>query len=383
MSFSSPPQILRIKRKRDQDPLQALILEDRNASLLRHKKSKPSSLASSMILTPPINAQNSQTDLKNSQVQKKFHESLLFTLARTDLVTDAERIVDDPNVIQSVLSEASGSTSKRKFVIPKRQLDEDTVIPHELSDMLSNLLTTDGASQPLSSAPPKKRRNKKLNAVLNAPLEKYELEGQTEATADQQVEDVPNSDNIESSGIDPSVEYVYDVYQLSPLTSDSHPTSLIGYVRFFDDEDNDLYQSDSADDDKAKVSDDEDSNAEDFYQNDYPSDEDAGSLASSFDPEGSVHIVGHDAFEGEAEEGYDYIDSQDVKDGEFENLYDQFYEGDEDDINLLDDDHFQPESDNESFERHQFFADDNENEMAIYRDKLYGKLKKMIDATED
>lgn len=373
MSFNSPPKILRIKRKRDQDPLQALILEDRNASVLRHKKSKPSSLASSMILTPSNYAQSSQTDLKNMQTQKRFHESLLFTLARTDIVSDRERVSDDSNVIESVLSEASGSTNKRKFVIPKRQLEEDTVIPNELSDMLSSLLTKEGGALSTDPVPPKKRRNR----IPNSALSQQQQVQETEPTAFQQ-----KDDEIESSGIDPSLEYVYDVYQLSPLTTASHPSSTIGYVRFFDDQENDLYQSDSDAEDRPKFSDDEDSNAEDFYQNDYPSDEDAGSLGSSFESDGSVHIINPNAPTDDAEEGYDYIDSQDVKDGEFEDLYDQFYDDDDDDLNLLEDDQFR-ESDNESFERNQFFPDDNENELAIYRDKIFGKLQKMINEKDN
>lgn len=382
MSFQSPPKVLRIKRKRDQDPLQALILEDRKS--LNHKRSKPSSLASSVVLTPL--KQKSELDLTHIESnQKLFHESLLFTLARTDVVDllgslESVNGLGSEEVLQSVLSEApAGSTvasGKRNFIIPKRQLEEDTVIPNELSDMLGSFLNV----EPLQLQPKKRRnRNVKPNSVNSA--------GSNQPPPINVVEPSPSPDL--DSGAD---EYVYDVYHLSsstPLTTANHPLSTIGYIRFFDDEDNTLYQSDEDQDERTQLSDDEDSNAEDFYQNDYPSDEDE--QKSIFDgeedeeedeggEEGEIVLI-HPSRADEVEEGFDYLESQDVKDGEFDDIYDQFYddddEFDEDGINFLDEDHFEDEE--ETFQRNNFFADDEQSELAIHRDRIFGKLQKMID----
>lgn len=333
-----PPRVLRIKRKRGQDPLQALILEDKRSV----KRSKPSTPVSSRVPSPV----NTPPAIKDADA-KNFY----FTLSRTD---DME-VVDD-SVVQSILAEAPGVDAekvsrKRKFIIPKSQTEEDTIIPNELSDMLNSFLSVGEGSTP--------KRKRKVRGGAS----KVETTDTTESTTVETPE-------IEAP--EPVSEYVYDVYLLSstePLTTANHPQSQIGYIRFFDDEDNDLYQSDDDDTRKpAILSDDEDSNAEDFYQNDYPSDEDAGAYSES---NSILHL---DVDGNEDEQDLDQLEAEVIQ-ALNEGDYDEY-----DDVNYLGDDHFEDDDGyDEEFTRNTFFESDKDDALAIHRDKIFGKLQSMID----
>lgn len=289
--MAGPPTVLRIKRKRAQDPLQALILESNLA-----KRSKPLSPASSRPESP-----------------HSERRSWFFELSRTDA-----NALFDAESLTSVLSESANSAKGREFVIPKQREEPDEV-NHELTDMVNSFLQQDQ---------PEIERKKRPRATAKA------------------VED----------------EYVYDVYQLStlePLTNHNFPQSQIGYIRFFDDADYELMQSD--DEVNSNVaSDDEDSNAESFYQNDYPEDEDAGALSETYESEDDLE-------ETMAKLNID-------QDTEFDNLYGDFFDGDgEQQRELLD---------NEGYERHRFFATGDDDDLAKYRDRIFGQLQTMIKETE-
>lgn len=294
----SRPNVLRVKRKRGQDPLQALVLENVPAS----KRSKQNTPANSRPGTP----------LRTTPTSGSSY--YLLALAGTaELAADA---------VSSVLAEDVGALKKRKFYLPK-SLWEDPAVPDELSDMVKSFLD--------------------VNASESQPSHKRRTRNRKESTANPVSVEVPS-------------EYVYDTYHLSePMTSDNHPQSQIGYVRFFDEE-NDLYQSDEEDDTAHKVySDDEDSNAESFYQNDYPSDEDAEGL----DPE----VILQDG-----EEAPDDL-------GNTDELYEDFFQGDES-PNFVEDG---SESEEEHVVRQRFFPHDDDDEVALHRDKIFGRLQRMID----
>ncbi|KAM9898375.1 hypothetical protein OXX79_006338 [Metschnikowia pulcherrima] len=332
--MSQPPQILRIKRKRGQDPLQALILEDSQ----RAKRSKPSSPAPSKAQTPTPEAR-----------------SWFFSLLETNDKVD----VPDAAVLASVLAEAGSSAEKRQFVIPKSQTEEDTVIPHELSEMLDTFLNVDN-----TETSKRKRRGKASPAADS---------GATQALVD---------------------DYVFDVYKLTstePLTNDNYPSSSIGYIRFFDDEEYELMQSDDENTRTQIYSDDEDSNAESFYQNDYPEDEDAGTYSDTYEPldngdddedddDDNVGPVIIDSAENA--EGHAYLQGHvqaDLIDQQFDNLYDDFFdENGANNVDFLDDGH-----EDEQFERQHFFEGDEHDEVAIHRDRVFGRLQRMINEADD
>lgn len=322
--MNAPPRILRIKRKRGQDPLQALILEDRR-SVKRSKFSTP-------VASPATSPTTSPTHSPRLAPQV-LPENFYFKLSRTDDLTVKREDEDEDMVIQSVLAEAQATeevlaATERKFVIPKKQIEEDTLIPNELSDMLQLFLSVE----------------------------------QTQSNAEN--------------------DYVYDVYYLDsePLTSANHPQSQIGYIRFFDDEDDDknenllkAYNLDK--DDDGRLSDDEDSNAEDFYQNDYPQDEDAEAMYDRASDSDSFHLK-----DGEDDE-YDFEKIRNHAGGIGFTLEEDDYE-DYGDVSYLADDQFEPEDD-EPFKRNNFFASDEHDESAIHRDRIFGRLEKMIADDDD
>lgn len=335
MLSNEPPNILRIKRKRGQDPLQALILEDRRAS----KRSKPSSPK-----TPgtPIG------DEKASKIRNFY-----FELTRTD---DSD-IVKDDSVISSILSEASGvdkpldndrkDSVTREFVIPKTQTEENIYIPNELSDMVNSLLKVEGEVKE------RKKRNRNKSFSLQS---------------------------VPEINPDPS-DYVYDVYELSasePLTSANFPQTQIGYIRYFEDEDNTFNFSD--DSTKDVLSDNEDSNSEGFYQNDYPSDEDAGLYSETYSDNEDEEKMESSQFNetGEIDEQYMNINNVNTQ-NQFDDLYDDIYgeEFENNGVNFLADDQYN-DSDQEEYQRNYFFESDKNDEMAIHRDKIFGKLQRMI-----
>ncbi|CAI5760159.1 unnamed protein product [Candida verbasci] len=293
-----PPSILRIKRKRNQDPLQALILEDKQSI----KRSKPST---------PLTTPTKSRSIEN-------FNNYVFKLQRTDDKVN----IQDESIINSILKESNGNN----FIIPKNQIEQDTTIPHELSDMVQSYLSFD------KNSPPRRKRSSRKSF----------------------------SEDKKQPILD---DYVYDVYIMDtnePLTSANHPSSQIGYIKFFDETSNELINNDDDEkDDERVLTDDEDSNAESFYQNDYPSDEDAGGLEDPVEFEGETEDDGYVPYDGTGLKGDEYYDY-----GELEN-----YE---------EDDYFE----DDNYNRNQFFDTDKDDPIAIHRDKIFNKLKNMINEDE-
>lgn len=372
---NQPPKILRIKRKRHQDPLQALILEDRRSA----KRSKPSSPSSSPKLSP-ISTPRRIISAENL--------NYVFKLARTD---ESNKVnANDESILNTILAESQhGSIDespfpennhpKRNFIIPKHQIEEDIEIPNELSDMIDNFLT-------LEHEDGKKKR--KLRGGKNRRASNDSSSGTSSTIRTQLI----NNKEVEES------QYVYDVYQLidsEPLTSANHPLSQIGYIRFFEDEnDQSLLMNDEEDENRPSVlTDDEDSNAESFYQNDYPSDEDDGGFIINQDDElnndddvKNNHTGIHENNDDDDDDD-DYDDNEGYvpHDGVGFSGNDEYYDYEELE-NLDNEDYYYGEDEDEDgnnmndqkFKRNKFFDSDVSDPIAIHRDKIFGKLEKMI-----
>lgn len=364
-----PPQILRIKRKRGQDPLQALILGDLQAA----KRSKPSS--------PRANAVPQPLEVR----------SYYFHLAETD-----DRVTDsDSNVLSSVLSESSlkGSNKrKRQFVIP-RQNEEEDKIPHELAEMLDDLKVDD----PPRSRKRRGRKNKELAESWGNSTPEFGQDSQGIGHSNQsgnessknsaQSSQSLNQNSGETGVIQDSKsigaeadadEYVFDVYKLSTadvLTNANYPLSQIGYIRFYDDEEFGMLQLDDENGSPTAVhSEDEDSNAESFYQNDYPEDEDAGTYSDSYeydtDNYGAIIVDSAESAEAQAYlSGHVQADMAEPQ--HYDDLYDDFFDQDGNQVADL-----VPSDDD--FQRQNFFADEEDDALAIHRDRIFGRLQKMI-----
>ena len=284
--MTSIPSVLRVKRKRTDDPLQALILEDQRVN----KRSKTVLPSPRLGLTASLS---------------------VYQRARTD---DHDHNMDGHTLLQ----ESVGDGQRRQFVLkPTQELAEEE-LPPALSDMVESFVNTTDTDAP----PPRRRRGRRASdfgAKVASPLD----------------------------------EYVYDVYQLAPVTLATHPKLMIGYVQFFDENGDNLYPSDEANSDRV-VLDDEDLNAELFYQNDYPSDEDAGSVALATS---ALYLDDDDI---EYIEGVDYLGSFNLHDDSTESwAHGGFVDGD--------------------VSRQSFFPSDIDDPMAQHRDRIFGRLQKMID----
>lgn len=287
IDMSTIPQIVRIKRKRGQDPLQALILEGAQTA----KRSKTSSPA-------PTNSSSVDSDAK----------SWYFELSSTD----DRSLSKEGNEAGLVLSETSTLLKLRHFVLSQPQTEEETKIPQELHHMLDEFLTlNDHLPEKL-----KKRRGSLLKVSDGTPSE-------------------------DPSHNDKADDFVFDVYKLSnnaPLTSMNYPQTQIGYIRFFEDDKSGLLNVDESKDLRINyLSDDEDSNAESYYQNDYPEDEDAGELSETYEDFNADSDDDYDSYDeipiitqsAEQKEGQAYLRSQAIiMNNDFDNLYDEFFDED-------------------------------------------------------
>lgn len=297
MKATELPRVLRTKRKRGDDPLEALIIEDSNSS----KRPK----------------------LENKDIPVEFY----YKLSRTDEMTE-ER---DASIVKSILSEIeqelenndgddSLSTRKRKFFLSKKKKTlEDLTIPYELTDMLTKYLSVNSAADT--------RYN------IGTSRGKVDKGGSRKVDA--------------TSESDVTSDYVFDVYYLSKENNDTiypHDYSRIGYVSYFDEEETFNISENEKDSNGNLFSDDEDSNAESFYQNDYPSDEDAENdgfsdeeyLDRSASYEDYYNDEGYSSVHRPANSGID-LDDEAEDTNEFDGLYDHIYRVSHDQMNILSD----------------------------------------------
>lgn len=280
------PKILRIKRKRGQDPLQALILEGHSLA----KRSKTSSPG------PSFNSKQ-QEDAKN----------WYFELSSTD-ARETNRLGLENGLM---LSETATLLEKRQFVIPKQDDTEAPELSQQLHQMLDNFLTLEEEVP----ARIKKRRGSSIKPAEDTSFDRLKSD-----------ED----------------EYVFDVYKLTsnePITNMNYPQSQIGYIRFFDDEESELVNVDESRDPRTDIySDDEDSNAESFYQNDYPEDEDAGEFSETYEHSNENSDDDSDGLYGYGGENSSLIEPSDLRShfksytrsmgasGEYDNLFDGYFD---------------------------------------------------------
>lgn len=128
------------------------------------------------------------------------------------------------------------------------------------------------------------------------------------------------------------------------------------------------------------LSDDEDSNAEDFYKNDYPEDEDDYSDVEA-KSESSIEVLTesmHQSQQISTNEASLDDDAQLLLDeDEFDDLYDELYDEDGNGpSDFLETENFDGAN---IYPRQNFFPGEEEDEIAMHRDKIFGKLQKMID----
>ncbi|VEU21879.1 DEKNAAC102825 [Brettanomyces naardenensis] len=353
--MSAPPQVLRIKRKRNEEPLQALLFENPP----NRKKTRTSG--------------QSDYVFKLARTERSLREKLPFVLNPEAQSTKGRKIFSLPKL------------SARSRQSPKRpQTASEPQVNSELLEMVDDYLRSDEAR-----------------------IEEHRLQKRRKSSSSQGVRPVLRrpKDDRSAGDINHEEEYVYDVYYRDKAISDEVEKGNIGYVRFSED-DLDLLEDDE-EPDSGIVTDDEDSNSENYYQNEYPEDEDG-----DYD-EGEVEIGESDE---DQDETFDIIDDKkqfarlnhgldrSVTDADYERMTGNVsemisksaaaeesvdssgymgkssgFEGDSSEY--MDTDETGDETgDSEAvhFERHQFFASDRDDPLAIHRDRIFGRLQGMI-----
>lgn len=172
----------------------------------------------------------------------------------------------------------------------------------------------------------------------------------------------------------PSSDYVYDIYHLESVPEKEFDAykedSDVGFVKIVyadidlvPDEDDDLADK--------PLSDDEDSNEENYYRNDYPEDED-DDRSILFGSEGEEIAITKNSAENPTE-SYDDLFS---RLGNNNNILSSLNAMNFIDLDEGENDGYDKASDPETFPNEQ---DSDEDPMIAYRDRIFGKLQRMID----
>ncbi|GMM34243.1 Iwr1 protein [Saccharomycopsis crataegensis] len=264
MQKKKVPEVVRIKRRVSDDPLQALILES-------HRQLKRSKSSTYLFKLTRTDSDSNKSVSENGSLLQRYPRGVS-TNAKSS-------------------STAYGNDDQRTFVLQSMStqeeipdvLDQDVQgeVPPELVDMVSEYLQSEGKSENKSTIAPKRIKRPGHSSALR--------------------NEIKNDDNDDEKG------FVYDVYYRDKAIYDESEKSgiSIGIIKFAD-EDLELLTDDEDDNsDLARLSDDEDSNAEDFYRNDYPENED--------DDKGIV-IGNEDQWYSDDEDYYKQFDNEDDND---------------------------------------------------------------------
>lgn len=369
MKSQEPPQVLRVKRKRTDDPLQALVMETgrrqikRPRYVFRLKRTEERDIEdSTAVLTASESRENNKPVFKIPSTRKS-----------KGVGNGGEWSAGDK------ASREPGSAHPEPAPAPVE-------LNPELLEMLNDYLKDNDETTITNPVKPPKRRQSSLSQELNSrPLfskEKILTEANNQAI-----------DEADELTIGDDSEYVYDVYYRDKAISAQWETEHIGYIRF-DDEDTERLENDN--DDFAMNTDDEDSNDENFYRNDYPEDEDSG-----YDDQSELGSMGLDEPSDDQDDEFqilndkrrfsrtDFMRSEGLKsmsDDEYHNLADNIDETpalwgtNVPDEEIRDESGMDMDSDaSHDFERHEFFKSDAYDPIAIHRDQIFGKLQRMID----
>ncbi|AQZ10699.1 IWR1 (YDL115C) [Zygosaccharomyces parabailii] len=331
--MSEAPEFIRVKRRRDEDSVQALLIDEGR----RKKKGR-----FIFKLSKTINSNTYETE-------DEFFTPLL------KLSTDDHRhFVLERQRKRHREADEVGPPKSTKF----SHIDEDTDdLPPEINQMVSEILklTEDTLPQERPRKPSKKHFGGSNQEVLSMP----------------------------------SLDYVYDIYHLENMKDEDlkfYNEGNVGFVKIVN-KFIDLVPDE--DTDPELHSDDEDSNEENYYQNDYPEDEDDDRsilLGSDGDEES---IPAETTWRKQPKEDYtELFDKLGQSDNILDslnccNLVDLDDDGD-DDEDYLDGglENQEIESDDpdegEELKTNEFFPTDHDNPLAAHRDRIFGRLEKLV-----
>lgn len=376
-----PPQILRVKRKRTDDPLQALVMETsrrqikRPRYVFRLKRTEENDINdSTTVLTASSNTQNNKP-IFNIPSNKKENINII----NNDNNNNNNNYNSNNNLTTKLSKNDKTSMQENNLESYNKSEEGPIELNPQLLEMLNDYLKDNDETVINNHVKPPKRRQSSITQDINNSnniLPKFDKD------------EVFKSYN--NNAIDEDNDYVYDVYYRDKSISEQWEHEHIGYIKF-DDEDFD--KIDEKDNDISMNTDDEDSNDENFYRNDYPEDEDGG-----YEDESELESMGLDEPSDDQDDEFmilndrrrfsrsEFLQSEGVKklrDEDFEKLSDEIdekpslwgrtNEG-------IDYDQEENETDGEiNFQRYNFFKSDKDDPTAIHRDRIFGKLQKMIE----
>lgn len=361
-SKNDKAEYVRIKRLREDEGFQALIVEEDG-----------------------IKTTNDTTNTKRKYIYKRIKLSDKNIKEDTPIL---EKTSENNFVYKKKRRRSSHDSDKNTDMIQKYT---DESLPSEVNSLLADLL----AKETFVNKNVKTSEAKKL-LLKNGKKLKLERDSRKGAST--------KTDN----------DYVYDVYVREEINDGydlGSDFSRIAYLKIIDE--GTLVYDELSDD---KYSDDEDSNEEDYYKNDYPEDEDDDRsvlFGDDYEDVGEMYYGGRrysGAFdEIEAEQIDDFVDYEDfsgnidrysnnLNSGNFldsisKNPYDSVLKDgdlitDEDDSDdpayyFTDDDVSEKDETHDlsgefSFPRNHFFTTDQDDPMAVYRDRIMHNLERQI-----
>ncbi|GCF00515.1 hypothetical protein ZYGM_001344 [Zygosaccharomyces mellis] len=340
--MSEAPEFIRVKRHRDEDSVQALLVDE-------GRKRKKGRFIFKLTRTVDSNSYENTDEALTPLLKLAANDHRHFVLEREG---KRRRESDDTDQVPP-----AGKSTKVSY--GEGQQDKPDDLPPEINQMVSEVLK----------------------------LSKNGEEGQDRPRKPSKKHFGGNNREVLSL---PSNDYIYDIYRLENMKDEelsSYEDKDLGFVKivnkFIDlvpDEDTDPEQ----------CSDDEDSNEENYYQNDYPDDEDDDRsipLGSEADDESLPEEV---TWKRQPQD--DYAELFD-KLGQSDNILDSLNAssivdldaGDDDDDDgdwpeNLDDEEF--ENDNydgrKGYKANEFFSTDIDDPLAVHRDKIFGRLEKLL-----
>lgn len=284
-SNNHPYTIVRIKRKRTDEPLDALVVESR----VRRKKSKGGRDVFQFVRTVE------ETVWEDKQLQETLQNQISkLSQNHTEKNIQPSVPADITNLSGAQRHRQLADEGRRYTIVPTRESVENTKFATSPPKVISAKDARSQSDFRMYDAVPADK--KPTPPVFDSDMEKFLPMLQNYLRM--------NDEPSEVLSAAPSVEdYVWDVFYRRPCTlSEWNSVANIGTLEGLPPSLDDPYSSDSESEEEDNA--DEDSNAEEYYKNDYPDEDD------SDDSEGSD--IFHDSSEAEDDLRYDNLNDDDT-----------------------------------------------------------------------
>ncbi|KAG2065045.1 hypothetical protein BDR04DRAFT_1109164 [Suillus decipiens] len=272
MNAQSTYTIVRIKRKRTDEPLDALVVESR----VRRKKSKGGRDVFQFVRTVE------ETVWEDKQLQETLQNQISkLSQSRDENSMQPMVPVDVTNLSGAQRHRPLADEGRRYTIVPIRESTENTKYATSPPKVISAKDIQPQSDFRMYDAVP--ADNKPTSPVFDSDMEKFLPMLQNYLRMNDEPSQV-------LSAAPPAEDYVWDVFYRRPHTlSEWNSAANIGTLEGLPPSLDDPYSSDSESEEEDNA--DEDSNAEEYYKNDYPDEDD------SDDSEGSD--IFHESSEAE------------------------------------------------------------------------------------